>query len=115
MESKMNVANNLLLLRQRHGLSQENIADYLGVARPIISYYETGERNISLEHLEKLADFFGIDAYDLLDENPTNQQSMIAFAFRAEELKQEDMNGIAAFRKVVRNYLKMKEVAKRNA
>ncbi len=115
MESKTNVANNLLALRQRHGLSQENIANYLGVARPIISYYETGERSIALEHIEKLADFFGIDAYDLLDESPVNQQSMIAFAFRAEELKQEDMIGIATFRKVVRNYLKMKEVAKRNA
>ncbi|MEA5260655.1 helix-turn-helix transcriptional regulator [Arcicella aquatica] len=113
MQSKVHVANNLLALRQRHGLSQENIANYLGIARPMVSYYETGERNIPLEHLEKLADFFGIDAYDLLDENPSIQQSIVAFAFRADELNADNMNGIAAFRKVVRNYLKMKEVSKK--
>lgn len=113
MESTLSVAGNLLALRQRHGLSQESLASYLGVARPTISYYETGERNVPLEHLEKLANFFGIDTYDLLDENTENQQSMVAFAFRADELNSEDMNGIAAFRKVVRNYLKMKEVSQK--
>ena len=113
MESTLSVAGNLLALRQRHGLTQESLANYLGVARPTISYYETGERNIPLEHLEKLANFFGIDTYDLLEENTENQQSMVAFAFRADELNSEDMNGIAAFRKVVRNYLKMKEVSQK--
>lgn len=113
MESTLSVAGNLLALRQRHGLTQESLANYLGVARPTISYYETGERNVPLEHLEKLANFFGIDTYDLLEENTENQQSMIAFAFRADELNSEDMNGIAAFRKVVRNYLKMKEVSQK--
>ena len=113
MESTLSVAGNLLALRQRHGLSQESLASYLGVARPTISYYETGERNVPLEHLEKLANFFGIDTYDLLEENTENQQSMVAFAFRADELNAEDMNGIAAFRKVVRNYLKMKEVSQK--
>lgn len=113
MESTLSVAGNLLALRQRHGLTQESLASYLGVARPTISYYETGERNVPLEHLEKLANFFGIDTYDLLEENTENQQSMVAFAFRADELNSEDMNGIAAFRKVVRNYLKMKEVSQK--
>lgn len=113
MESTLSVAGNLQALRQRHGLSQESLASYLGVARPTISYYETGERNVPLEHLEKLANFFGIDTYDLLEENTENQQSMVAFAFRADELNSEDMNGIAAFRKVVRNYLKMKEVSQK--
>ncbi len=113
MESTLSVAGNLLALRQRHGLTQESLANYLGVARPTISYYETGERNVPLEHLEKLANFFGIDTYDLLEENTENQQSMVAFAFRADELNSEDMNGIAAFRKVVRNYLKMKEVSQK--
>lgn len=113
MESTLSVAGNLLALRQRHGLTQESLANYLGVARPTISYYETGERNVPLEHLEKLANFFGIDTYDLLEGNTENQQSMVAFAFRADELNSEDMNGIAAFRKVVRNYLKMKEVSQK--
>lgn len=113
MESTLSVAGNLLALRQRHGLTQESLASYLGVARPMISYYEKGERNVPLEHLEKLANFFGIDTYDFFEEITENQQSMVAFAFRADELNREDMNGIAAFRKVVRNYLKMKEVSQK--
>ena len=69
MESTLSVAGNLQALRDRHGLSQQSIASYLGVARPMISYYETGERNVPLEHLEKLANFYGVHTYDLLEEN----------------------------------------------
>lgn len=111
MNTLSSVGSTLQTLRSRHGLSQERLAEYLGVARPMISYYETNERQIPLEHLEKLADFFGIDAYDLLDESAENQQTTVAFAFRSDELQPEDMNGIAAFRKVVKNYLKMKNIA----
>ena len=108
---KSPASNNLQSLRERFGLSQERLAEYLGVARPMISYYENDERPIPLAHLEKLANFFGVDAYDLLEENSENQQVMTAFAFRANELKPDDMNSIAAFRKVVKNFIKMKEVA----
>jgi len=111
MNPQMTVGRNLQALRQRHGLPQERLAEYLGVARPMISYYENAERPIPLEHLEKLADFYGIDTYDLLEETPENQQTMVAFAFRADELQPEDMESIAAFRKVVKNYLKMKKVS----
>jgi transcriptional regulator with XRE-family HTH domain len=110
MKLQTNAGQVLKALRERHELSQERLADYLGVARPMISYYETNERVIPLEHLEKLANFFGIDAYDFLEENTENQQMLVAFAFRADELQTEDMKSIAEFRKVVRNYLKMKEV-----
>ncbi len=110
MNSLSSVGRTLQTLRQRHGISQERLAEYLGVARPMISYYENEDRPIPLEHLEKLADFFGVDAYDFLDESVDNQQTMVAFAFRADELQPEDMNSIAAFRKVVKNYLKMKNI-----
>ncbi len=113
MNTQSSVGGKLQALRQRYNLSQENLAAFLDISRPMISYYETGERQIPLEHLEKLADFFGVDTYDFLDESTENQQTMVAFAFRAEELLPEDMKSIAAFRKVVKNYIKMKEVTVR--
>lgn len=107
------VGRHIKALRERHGLTQERLANYLNVARPMISYYENGERPVPLEQLEKIADFFGLDAYDFMEESPENQQTMVAFAFRADELQAEDMDSIAAFRKVVKNYLKMVELSEK--
>ena len=108
-----NLPRNLKTLRLNYGLSKKSIANYLGVQSSMINYYETGERNISLEHLEKLANLFGINSYDLLEQNAENQQIINNFSSKFAKLTSEDMNGIAAFQKVVRNYLNMKEISQR--
>jgi hypothetical protein len=42
-----------------------------------------------------------------LESNPDNATANIAFAFRAQNLTTEDLNSIAQFQKIVRNYMKM--------
>lgn len=101
---------NLRQYREQLGFTQDALATYLGVSRPVISYYETGERAIPTAQLTRLADLLGVEEYDLMYATDDQHQANIALAFRADQLQPEDLDSIAAFRRVVKNYLKMKEV-----
>jgi transcriptional regulator with XRE-family HTH domain len=60
------VGSNLRLVRQRLGLSQEAMADLLGVHRTYLGSVERGERNLTLRTVEGLADAIGIAPIELL-------------------------------------------------
>ena len=45
-------------LREDNNLSQKEIAEFLGITQNTYSRYETNERNIPLESISKLADFY---------------------------------------------------------
>lgn len=54
-------------LRAKKGISQQRLAELLGVSRPAISQIETGERKISAEELDSLAKIFNISVDSLLN------------------------------------------------
>lgn len=56
-------------LRLRKNLTQKQLAKELNVSKSTISYYEKGERNISLEILIQIVDFFDIDIDVLIGRN----------------------------------------------
>ena len=104
------ISQNLRKLREKFAWKQDDIARYLGVQREVISYYETGQRDIPYENLEKLAIWYGVDIADLFEENLELQTTLVAFAFRAEEILDGDLQELAAFKKIVTNYLKMSKL-----
>ena len=53
MESKQAFGQHIRGLRTQMGLSQDELAFRCGLTTPMISYIEKGERNSSLETLEK--------------------------------------------------------------
>ena len=55
-------------LRKRAGYSQESFADVVGLHRTYIGSVERGERNLSLDNIEKIADALRISASRLLSE-----------------------------------------------
>jgi len=53
-------------LRTRRGMTQVELADYLGLRRTYISDLERGKRNVSLATLEIIAQGFGLSVSKLL-------------------------------------------------
>ena len=64
----------LIYLRKREGLSQQELADRLGVTRSRIGMYETAKREPDFESLEAIADFFNVNM-DTLMGKPSTPES----------------------------------------
>ena len=62
----MMFAENLVALRKVHAMSQEELAERIGVSRQTLSKYETGESLPDIEKCKALADVFGITVDDLI-------------------------------------------------
>ena len=58
--------NNFRRARKNLGLTQEDVAEKLGVTRPAYVHYEQGDRECSFSTLRKLADIFGVSTDYLL-------------------------------------------------
>ncbi len=56
----MNFSKRLKMLRDKKGLTQQDIANVLGVGRATIAGYETKGKQPDYEKLVKLADFFNV-------------------------------------------------------
>ena len=91
----------LKMMREKAGLRQGQIADYLGVTQTFISKVETGERNLTVDQLESVVNLYG---YSLAAfENVEEDTHPIQFAFRAQDVSQEDLHIIAEIGKVAIN------------
>ena len=98
--------------RNNLGLSQEGLAKYLKIPRELVSNYETNSRSVPLKQMHQLANLFGIDLIDLVSPSENTVQVNVAFAFRANSLTEKNLESIASFRKIVKNYMKIKAKSK---
>ena len=55
----------LLVLRKKMGISQRELASYLGISLKSYSMKERGERQFTLDEMFKLRDFFGLSIEDI--------------------------------------------------
>lgn len=60
------VGRNLRAYRLARGLSQEQLADLVGVHRTYMGGVERGERNLTLRSVERLAEQMDVDPLSLL-------------------------------------------------
>lgn len=58
--------NNVRRLRHERGISQESLADDVGLAVTYVGQIERGLRNPTLSVVEKVARAFGVDPVELL-------------------------------------------------
>ena len=72
----MSFADNLIELRKLNNLSQEDIAEKIGVSRQTLSKYETGESLPDIERCRQLADLFGVTIDDLISYEKNDEYNM---------------------------------------
>lgn len=70
MNTYNHIAERVLKLREHSGLTQEEVANRLGISRQRWILVEQGSRDLSTEELDRLAGLFGIDVADFFEEIP---------------------------------------------
>ena len=65
----MSFADNLAGLRKMNDMSQEELADKIGVSRQTLSKYETGDSLPDIEKCASIANIFGVTVDDLINYN----------------------------------------------
>lgn len=66
---------NIRYLRLSHGITQEQMGELLGLKnKSSLSLIEAGKSGISVENLEKLADFFGVTLDELVKQDLSKEQ-----------------------------------------
>ena len=97
----------LKLLRNEKNMSQQELADALGISKSSINMYERGERQPNFEVLETIADFFNVDIDYLLGRtNKTTKiinPNTIAAHFDGDEYTPEELDEIKAFAEFVKS------------
>lgn len=88
-------------LRHKSGLTQSQMAAYLGVDQSYVSKCEKGERQFSVDVLEKVATLFGYPVEYLIDES--NKFAPMSIALRAKTVAVEDLETLAAIQKIALN------------
>lgn len=63
------LADNLILLRNIKGMTQEQIAEVIGISRQSYAKWEQGENIPDIEKCDRLAAFYGITIDSLLHQN----------------------------------------------
>jgi transcriptional regulator with XRE-family HTH domain len=104
------VARNLKKLREAAKYTQDEVANALGITRSAYSNYESGEREVPYDVLEKASDLFGCDMYIMFEENENIDAMILASAFRIDGMTPEDAVEIMRFKDIVKSYLKMKAI-----
>ena len=82
----MNIGNHLMMARKRKGLSQESVAEKLGVSRQTISKWETWETLPDICQAKTLATIYGISLDELITFDSDVQELQDIIERTSEEL-----------------------------
>lgn len=99
--------------RKRRGLTQEDAARILNVARTTITAIEKGERRIKASELTKLAQAYGRQVSDFVRPRPAIQAFQVQFRgpWQFDEEHTADVNeSIRLFEEYCRDYLELEQI-----
>ena len=104
------IARNIKKLRETAHYTQEEVANALGITRSAYSNYESGDREVPYDIIEKASDFFGCEMALLFEENDNIDTQILVSAFRIDGIMPEDNIEIMRFKDIVKSYLKMEAI-----
>ena len=101
------ISSNIKKLRETARYTQDEVAQAIGITWSAYSNYESGDREVPYDVIEKASDFFGCDMAMLFEENENVDAMILASAFRLEGMTSGDAVEIMRFKDIVKSYLKM--------
>ena len=93
---KMEYTSILKQLREENNMTQNDIANILGISRGLYSQYEIADKIIPLNHLEKLSNYFNLSINYLLGLDSNKQARNLKelnselFSVRLKEFRKEN-------------------------
>ncbi len=81
------ISQNLKFLRKRSGLTQEQMADKIGIKRSLLGAYEEGRADPRLNNLLIISDIYGISVDKLISEDLTKSEPTAAIPTGREDQK----------------------------
>lgn len=102
----MSIAENIKKLREKYGLTQEELAKIAGVTNKAVSTWETGVKAPRMGAIEKIANHFGIKKSNLIEDggmDELNQIGTIAAHHEGEDWTEEELQLIEEFKQYVRS------------
>ena len=73
----MDFGNNLRNLRVQRKITQQKLADDLGLAQSTIGAYETNDREPNFRMIQALADYFEVSPYSLLPFGNDSEKDLV--------------------------------------
>lgn len=102
----MQINEKLKALRTQSGISQQNLAEYLGVEQSYISKIESSERSLTLELLNKISQLFVCSLVDLTDDNKDIKPLIVPFR-KQKNYSFEDLTNISDANQIILNWHEM--------
>ena len=110
----MNLGNNLFQARKKAGLSQESVAEKLGVSRQTISKWETDETIPDIYQSKKMAKLYNLTLDELIDFD-IDIKEIEEIIKNTNEEKESKINWTNAWSKkypVLKNYTQQVDISK---
>ena len=110
----MNLGNNLFQARKKAGLSQESVAEKLGVSRQTISKWETDETVPDIYQSKNLAKLYSLTLDELIDFD-IDIKEIEEIIKNTDEEKESKINWTNAWSKkypVLKNYTQQVDISK---
>jgi len=105
-EVKVNVGDRVNRLRKGAGLTQQNVAEFLGVDQTYISKCESGERQFSALILDKLATLLGCELSCLVD--GAVEADSLNVSYRSDSLLVSDYEVVSDINRIALNLKQMR-------
>jgi len=109
----MDIGSKIRDIRKIRGLTQQDIADKLGVKKNTISQWESGARNMSLEQTIQFAKVVGVTLDYFNDNSPERTlfqlMAQLESVFSSAAIPESDKD--KAYQDIMKIYLRSKEMA----
>lgn len=103
----MGISENVKKLRERYGLTQQDLADIAGVTNKAVSAWETGQKEPRMGAIEKIANRFNLKKSNLIEEDGMEIENIeaphtIAAHFEGQDYTKEEIQEILEYARYIK-------------